>query len=200
MKQQMPKVVDHDKRRMSIVRAYLELVGERGMPEANSRALAQKMGISNSLLWRYFDDMNQLIEQAYRTITEDTNARIQRSVHGRCGVEAFNRALDEIFPISYESRIEAKIAVSFWGLTVATRSQAPVTLHEIGEWSQLLSSFLEQAIERGEIAATTPVLAIVRMALATGIQAQVEFALTLSESIAKDLRNSVHDMLSIVAV
>ncbi|MFT8649694.1 MAG: TetR/AcrR family transcriptional regulator [Bifidobacterium psychraerophilum] len=191
----MPKIVDHEARRNSIVRAFLELVGEQGMAEANSRALARKLDISNSLLWRYFDDMNQLIEQAYTTITEDTSTRIQYAVEHASGLHAFNLALDEIFPISEVSRVEAKIAVSFWGLAVSTHSQASVTLDELNEWSSQLEGFLQQAVELGEISESAPLRDLAQMAISTAIQAQVEYAMTHSENRARTLRESVDAVL-----
>lgn len=51
----MPKIVDHEERRQQIVDTFLTLVERgRGLDAASSRALAAELGISNSLLWRYF--------------------------------------------------------------------------------------------------------------------------------------------------
>ena len=147
----MPKIVDHAARRQAIVEAYLALVAEKGIGSTSSRSLAAQLGISNSLLWRYFSDMNQLLVQSYHTIIQNDDDRIMFAIAGRRGLDAIRRMVHELLPLDAVSRAEAKIVVSFWGLEVTKGARFSQTTHELKAWSSMLATLLEQAADDGEI-------------------------------------------------
>ncbi|MBW3088991.1 TetR/AcrR family transcriptional regulator [Bifidobacterium sp. 82T24] len=148
----MPKIVDHAARRQAIVEAYLDLVRKQGIGSTSSRSLAAQLGISNSLLWRYFNDMNQLLVQSYHTIIQNVDDRIMFAIAGHRGVDAIRRMVHELLPLDDVSRAEARIVVSFWGLEVTKGTRLSPSAHETEAWSSILETLLRQAAEVGEIA------------------------------------------------
>ena len=161
----MPKIVDHEQRRTAIVSTFLSLVEQRGLDGATSRALAAELGISNSLLWRYFSDMDALIERAYREVVAHTNARVAQSIDGRTGLAAAYALIDELFPVTTANC-----------------------------WRLKLVDFLTEASAAGEIPADAPVHTLANAVMGIVGNAQIEYAMSGDDHVAlaaRDLARSV---------
>ncbi|WP_051198353.1 TetR/AcrR family transcriptional regulator [Bifidobacterium sp. AGR2158] len=183
----MPKIVDHEERRQQIIDAFLTLVERgRGLDAASSRALAAQLGVSNSLLWRYFDDMDAIVERAYREVVARTNARIERGIAGRRGLDAVHALIDELMPVTSVSQAEARIVVAYWAAKVRDR-RSYVEPHNC--WRVKLVDFLEQACELGEVADDCPVQVLADAVVDIVDNAQVEFAMSEDEHTALAARD-----------
>ncbi|WP_163199862.1 MULTISPECIES: TetR/AcrR family transcriptional regulator [Bifidobacterium] len=194
----MPKIVDHTARRQAIVEAYLALVAEKGIGATSSRSLAAQLGISNSLLWRYFSDMNQLLVQSYHTIIQNVDDRIMFAIAGRRGLDAIRRMVHELLPLDHVSRAEAKVVVSFWGLEVTKGTRLSQTTHELEAWSSVLETLLDQAADGGEISSSDRLAlhdaAFTVMALTNS--AQIEYATQDDDASAERTERIIDRMLS----
>ncbi|MBP2327211.1 AcrR family transcriptional regulator [Kibdelosporangium banguiense] len=63
----MPRHVDHEQRRLEIVRATMEIVAERGTRGLSFRAVASRMGGSTTLITHYFPTQQALIDEVAAT-------------------------------------------------------------------------------------------------------------------------------------
>lgn len=142
----MPKIVDHAARRARIVDAYLDLAGRKGVASMSSRALAGELGIANSLLWRYFSDMDELLAMAYRTVIANVDDRIMFAIHGLRGADAVRAMVGELLPLSDVAKAESRVVVSFWSLEVAKGMAIADGLHETEAWTSVLARLVAEAM------------------------------------------------------
>lgn len=188
----MPKIVDHEERRQQIVDTFLTLVERgRGLDAASSRALAAELGISNSLLWRYFKDMDEIVERAYREVVAHTNARIERSIDGKHGLDAVHALIDELVPVTDASKAEACVVVAYW--TAKARDRRPyIEPHNC--WRTKLVDFLEEARGLGQVADDCPAQVIADAVIDIIDNAQVEYVMAEDDHMAlaaRDLARAV---------
>lgn len=187
----MPKIVDHEQRRTTIVSTFLSLVERHGFDGATSRALAAELGISNSLLWRYFSDMDALVERAYREVVAHTNARVAQAIDGRTGLAAAYALIDELFPVTTASKAEARVVVEYWGAKARNRNSY-VEPHNC--WRLKLVDFLTEASAAGEIPADAPVRTLADAVMGIVGNAQIEYAMSGDDHVAlaaRDLARAV---------
>jgi AcrR family transcriptional regulator len=103
-----------DERREQLFAAAVEVLAEGGFQAATADAIARRAGVSKGLLWHYFDDRDDLLEQtARRTLktllravgaTIDLTAPapqvVRQAIHGAAGLRrthgAERRAMNEI--------------------------------------------------------------------------------------------------------
>lgn len=149
----MPRVVDHDERRASIIRATWELIAERGIDETSMRDIAREAGYANAgTLSHYFINKNELMQRAYEYVYEATNNRIAVACADAVGLKAVRLMAREIAPINQITVREASIAMSFWQRAIHDENLARTSRGVIAEWRVSLSKHVEVARERGETA------------------------------------------------
>jgi AcrR family transcriptional regulator len=149
----VPRVVDHDERRASIIRATWELIAEKGIDETSMRDIARVAGYANAgTLSHYFTNKNDLLQRAYEYVYEATNERIAAACVDVVGVEAIRLMSREIAPLNRMTVREASIALSFWQRAIHDEGLARTSRAVIAEWRVDLSRHFDIARERGEIA------------------------------------------------
>lgn len=188
----MPKIVDHEQRRNEIVATYLKLVERDGINGASSRALAAELGISNSLLWRYFDDMDALVERAYSAVVAHTNSRVGKAIQDQHGLTAVYALIDELFPVTQESKAEARVVVEYWA-TKARNKNSYVEPHNC--WRLNLIDFLEEARCTGEIAEDAPTSLLADIILDIVGNSQTEYAMSGDDHIALAARDLAREVV-----
>lgn len=183
----MPKIVDHEERRQQIVDTFLTLVERgRGLDAASSRALAAELGISNSLLWRYFKDMDEIVERAYREVVAHTNARIERGIAGRHGLDAVHALIDELMPVTDASKAEACVVVAYWA---AKTRDGHSYVEPHGCWRTKLVAFLEEARGMGQVADDCPARVLADAVVDIVDNAQVEYVMAGDDRLALEARD-----------
>lgn len=172
----MPRFVDHDLRRTEAIEALLDLIVDEGISAVTSRSLAHRLGLSNGALWRYFQDKDELLASAYRTVVDRTNQRVETSLSSLDGIDAVHALMQELLPVNETTRNEARIVVNFWGSS-ATRAPGTNTAGrpELRDWEQRICALLARSIEAGELRENTPVEVLATMFVAYAVDAQVEF-------------------------
>ena len=153
----MPKKVDAAVRQAEIVDAYLRIVARSGVAAATSRAVAAEAGIAAGALWHYFGGIDDVVRAAFERVFDQTNARIARATEGRRGLDALQAMSVDILPHDAQTRQEAVVVVSFWGLlpTHAEFREHSRTVER--EWGRRVAAHLEEAIEDGWLRSSTPV-------------------------------------------
>jgi AcrR family transcriptional regulator len=187
----LPKIVDYDKRREWIIDGYLGLVQSNFPGPATSRNLAKHLGISNSLLWRYFDGMDDLLAQVYLTVVERTNRRISESISQRHGVDAVKAMLDELLPLTVESRVESQVVVAFWGRSATSPTNtASVGLTEMNVWTTLMARLVEDAVNLGQISVSENVSTadLAELLVSSATSVQIEYAIRRDSRIVRRRR------------
>jgi AcrR family transcriptional regulator len=168
----LPKIVDHDQRRVEIVEAFLSVVGRDGPSAASSRAIAAELGVGAGALWHYFDSLDAVVAAACRQVLERTDARIVAATEGRRGLGAVDATLREILPLAKQTRDEAQVVVGFWGRLAVDRQIATGQADALDMWGDRVGRHLAEAVDDGELVRDVPVdcLAEVLLSIAVGQQ------------------------------
>ncbi|MBY4128349.1 TetR/AcrR family transcriptional regulator [Rhodococcus fascians] len=147
----MPKVVDRDERRHTIVAAAWRLIAARGIDGVNMRDLAAEAGYTNGALSRYFSGKDEILRAAFELVLEETNTRIERSVRTHRGLKALRKVCVEIMPLTEETRLEARIAISLWQRALTDRDMEKANNDIVGRWSARIAAHLTEAVEDGTL-------------------------------------------------
>ncbi|ALE04863.1 TetR family transcriptional regulator (plasmid) [Arthrobacter sp. ERGS1:01] len=149
----MPRLVDHQERRRSIIETTWQLIASHGIDNASMRDIARECGYAApGVLAYYFPNKDALLLAAYELICERTNERIETGICGRRGLAALRGLCLEIIPANPLTVVEARVAVSFW-----QRAQTEEPLRAVGRdallhWRALVMGFLAEAEYDGECA------------------------------------------------
>ncbi|APX01400.1 MULTISPECIES: TetR/AcrR family transcriptional regulator [Arthrobacter] len=147
----MPRLVDHQERRRSIIETTWRLIAEQGIENASMRDIARECGYAApGVLAHYFPSKDALLLASYELICERTNERITAGTEGRRGLAALRGLCMEIIPADPLTVVEARVAVSFW-----QRAQTEDSLRAVGRdallhWRDLMLGFLAEAEHDGE--------------------------------------------------
>ena len=72
----MPKIVDHDERRRMIARAVTDIAVTNGLGDVSFRTVADRAGVSVSLVQHYFGDKANLLQTTLQIQSEAMDVRI----------------------------------------------------------------------------------------------------------------------------
>lgn len=159
----VPRVVDHDERRRQIAEALLVVAARDGHESVSSRAVAKELGVATGSLWHYFDGFDDVIRAAAAEVTRRTGERIAAATEGRRGLARLDSLMREVLPIDDRTRTEAHVVVGFWG-RIATLAPSPdAGSPTVATWQDGIREALEQAIDDGELAQTTPIRPLIEL-------------------------------------
>lgn len=141
----MPKIVDHDKRRLELVDATWRVIAERGLDAATMREIASAAGFANGALKPYFASKDGLLDFAFEHVFSQTNRRMEAATAGLEGRAALRAYCHEILPLDDNRLAEARVAIAFW--SKAVRDPAKAALHErsMDQWRIALADLLREA-------------------------------------------------------
>lgn len=71
----MPKVVDHDERRATMIEALVRVASRSGLHAVTLRSVAADAGVSLRLVQYYFESKAQLMQAALRRLSDQSNER-----------------------------------------------------------------------------------------------------------------------------
>ncbi|MET8800381.1 TetR/AcrR family transcriptional regulator [Nocardia sp. NPDC004568] len=147
----MPKLVDHVERRRAIIEAAWRLIADRGIDGITMRDLAAEAGYANGALSHYFSGKDEILCTAFEYVIESTDLRIENSVGARHGLAALRRMCLEIMPVTDETRLEARIAVSLWQRAMNDPAMAEFNNVAVAAWKSRLTRYWAEAIAAGEL-------------------------------------------------
>ncbi|MEN2743657.1 TetR/AcrR family transcriptional regulator [Sinomonas halotolerans] len=138
----MPKIVDHDQRRLELVDATWRVIAERGLDAATMRDIAAEAGFANGALKPYFASKDRLLDFAFEHVFAQTNRRMESATAGLSGRAALRAYCHEILPLDEDRLAEARVAIAFW--QKALRDPAKAALHErsMELWRASMAGFL----------------------------------------------------------
>lgn len=174
----MPKIVDHDQRRVELVNATWRIIARHGMEGATMREIATEAGFANGALKPYFPTKDDLLTFAFAHVFNQTNRRMEAKTADLAGLEALRAFCHEILPLDEERISEARIVIPFW--QKALTDPAKTRLHEesMAQWQGSLRKYLSQARKTGEISAATQDDQVAGFLMTFVLGAQITAALT----------------------
>ena len=150
----MPKIVDHNQRRLELVDATWRIIARHGIEGATMREIATEAGFANGALKPYFPTKDHLITFAFGHVFSRTNQRIANASASKVGLEALRAFCQEVLPLDEDRINEARIVIPFWQKTLTDPAKADLHETSMNQWRLALQGYLRQARDRGEV--TTP--------------------------------------------
>ena len=151
----VPKIVDHDERRLELVDATWRIIARHGLEGATMREIATEAGFANGALKPYFPTKDTLLEFAFGHVFNRTNKRIAQQTEGLSGLAALRTFCQEVLPLDEERVQEARIVIPVWQKAVNDPEKARLHQQSMDEWLSAIRQYLAEAREQGEV--STPV-------------------------------------------
>jgi AcrR family transcriptional regulator len=144
----MPKVVDHDTRRLELANAAARIVAEKGLENATVRDIAREAGFSSGILSHYFRDKDDVLAQTLRLLDERTAALFAPSHTDAATVEA---VLEEGMSLDKGRDLDARIRIHFWARALTNPELAAQQAGSFKAWIRATRALLRSRQKRGEL-------------------------------------------------
>ncbi|WP_045730733.1 TetR/AcrR family transcriptional regulator [Pseudarthrobacter chlorophenolicus] len=173
----VPKIVDHDERRLELVDATWRIIARQGMEGATMREIALEAGFANGALKPYFPTKDTLLEFAFGHVFNRTNRRIADVTGGRTGLDALQAFCLEVLPLDEERINEARIVIPFWQKAVTDPGKAEIHRQSMEEWADTIRRYLAEARNSGDVRTAVDDSLLASQLLNMLLGAQIEAAL-----------------------
>ncbi|MCX2748824.1 TetR/AcrR family transcriptional regulator [Arthrobacter sp. MI7-26] len=195
----MPKIVDHDKRRVELVEATWRIIAKRGIEGATMREIAMEAGFANGALKPYFPTKDDLLTFAFAHVFNQTNARMDTSTAGQRGLSALRSYCHEILPLDAERLNEARIAIAFWQRALTDPAKAALHDSSMEQWRESLFARLREARDLGELKEGLYDDDIVGGIMTFALGAQITATLTPEHHSPDQLRSQLETYISLIS-
>jgi TetR/AcrR family transcriptional regulator, transcriptional repressor of bet genes len=175
----MPKVVDHEERRAELREAVWRLASRDGLEAVTVRGVADEAGCSTGALVHYFDDKEELLLFAFRTVADRVMRRVVAAEEATTNPLELARAmLLEGLPLDRERQAEVRVWFAFLGLALTRPALARDQRITYRAWRDRVAERLAAAQENGLIRADvdpdTQAAALVGLVDGLAVQATFE--------------------------
>jgi AcrR family transcriptional regulator len=147
----VPKIVDHDERRLELVDATWRIIARLGIEGATMREIALEAGFANGALKPYFPTKDTLLTFAFRHVFNRTNERIREVTAGKSGIPALRAFCVEVLPLDSERVNEARIVVPFWQKAINDPEKAAIHRDSMDQWHDAIRGYLAEARTQGDV-------------------------------------------------
>ncbi|NVM95716.1 TetR family transcriptional regulator C-terminal domain-containing protein [Arthrobacter wenxiniae] len=194
----MPKIVDHDQRRIELVDATWRIIARHGIEGATMREIALEAGFANGALKPYFPTKDDLITFAFGHVFNRTNQRIAGRSAGKAGLEALRAFCQEVLPLDEDRINEARIVIPFWQKALTDPAKAELHETSMNQWRAALQGHLREARDRGEVTAAVGEEDIVNQLMSMLLGAQIVAAMSPGEHLPAQLDAALDAYLTLL--
>lgn len=195
----MPKIVDHDERRLELVDATWRIIARLGIEGATMREIALEAGFANGALKPYFPTKDTLLTFAFGHVFNRTNQRIREVTEGKAGIPALKAFCIEVLPLDSERVNEARIVVPFWQKAINDPGKAAIHRESMEQWHASILGYLAEAREHGTVSAAVDDSAVAGHLLNMLLGAQIAAALAPEGQADPGLAAQLDAFLSLLA-
>lgn len=194
----MPKIVDHDRRRIELVEATWRIIARLGMERATMREIAEEAGFANGALKPYFPTKNELVQATFEYVFARTNERVRAAADGLEGIAALRAFCREVLPLDATRIDEARIVLPFWHAAIHDPARAGLNDRSMAVWRGWMTGWLEAARRAGEVRADVAIPALVEALLTYLLGAQVTATLDPEHAAPAQLQRQLEAYLSLM--
>lgn len=148
----MPRLVDHEQRRIEIVEAAWRIIARGGFAAATMRQIAAEAGFANGGLKHYFAGKDELLAAAFQHTFFRINERAAHTIGDRIGLEAIRLLCIEMLPLDEERQVESRVSVAFWDRAASSTQLMKIHADSYAIWRNWMEQELEKARNKGQIA------------------------------------------------
>jgi AcrR family transcriptional regulator len=147
----MPKVVDHQERRLAFAEAAFRVIAKRGLARVTVREIAREAGFTTGALVHYFKSKDQVLIQASEYSGIVVRARMEQHEATRKGVAALKHVIYEALPMTPEMRGTWNVWLGFWDRATHNADVRAITELRYKEWQNRIAVLIKGAQEEGEV-------------------------------------------------
>lgn len=147
----MPRLVNHDQRRIEIVEAAWRIIARGGFAAATMREIAAEAGFANGGLKHYFAGKDDLLAAAFQHTFFRINERAAHTIGDQSGLEAIRLLCVEMLPLDEERRVESRVTVAFWDRAASSTQLMKIHADSYAIWRNWMEQELEKARNKGEL-------------------------------------------------
>ncbi|SKA90539.1 transcriptional regulator, TetR family [Thiothrix eikelboomii] len=141
----MPKIVNHDERRMDVVRAIVKVLGKSGLEGATVRNIAREGGFSSGVIAHYFANKDDMVRFAFEFVADRVFHRIDNRLKQATGVDRVRVILEEHIPIRKQDE-EIAVSLAFWEMALHDREFRVLFQDKYRRWRDYLRLELRQLL------------------------------------------------------
>lgn len=173
----MPKIVDHDQRRIELARAAVKVIDRLGIEDATLREIAREAGYSTGIIGHYFESREDVLVAALGYVMDNTTKRMAELATMHRGLKATHELSGELLPLDKQRTRENRVWLLYGAEAIYEKRLRKVYVMYDDQVRNLLRTTLEQAITDGELSkAVDPELEANRLlALSDGVSLQALF-------------------------
>ena len=149
----MPKLVNHDQRRIEIVEAAWRIIARGGFAAATMREIAAEAGFANGGLKHYFSNKDDLLAAAFQHTFFRINERAAHTIGDSTGLEAIRLLCLEMLPLDQQRTVESRVAVAFWDRAGSNAQLMKIHADSYAIWRHWMEQELLKARHAGQISA-----------------------------------------------
>ena len=195
----MPKIVDHDERRLELVGATWRIIARLGIESATMREIATEAGFANGALKPYFPTKDTLLTFAFSHVFNRTNERIAEVTAGKSGIGALRAFCMEVLPLDEERVSEARIVIPFWQKAINDPEKAAIHRESMEQWQAAIVRHLAEARKTGDVSAAAEDRVIAAHLLNMLLGAQIAAALAAEGQGDLRLTDQLESFLNLLA-
>ena len=151
----MPKKIDHEERKVTILSTALEVFAKEGYHDSNLSLIAEAAGISRPTVYQYFHNKDEIYYYAVKLITGKLFAKYSAIAWGNDGgdeIDRMNLILSDIIDTAVENE---QALMNLMDVMVSAKREgvdfADVIHHRTAKLSILFKRLLRQAIDNSHI-------------------------------------------------
>jgi AcrR family transcriptional regulator len=194
----VPKIVDHDERRLELVDATWRIIARLGIEGATMREIALEAGFANGALKPYFPTKDTLLTFAFSHVFNRTNQRIAEVTAGLSGLDALRAFCIEVLPLDEERINEARIVIPFWQKAINDPEKARIHRESMQEWLEAIQRYLAEARDNGDVTAAVDDSLLAGQLLNMLLGAQIAAALLPDAHTGRGLGGQLEGFLALL--
>ncbi|MFD6159581.1 TetR/AcrR family transcriptional regulator [Nocardia sp. NPDC060256] len=152
----MPKIVDHQARRVELAEAVWRVITRDGVDGISIRSVAAEAGWSSGALRHYFATRAELLAFACEQVIARVTVRIVALPRAESLRDMVRAILHETLPLDEHRITEARIAFAFVVLGLADPHLAEVQREHFGQLHDLCRHLIEDLAEQGQLSQRIP--------------------------------------------
>ncbi|TDD03338.1 TetR family transcriptional regulator [Saccharopolyspora terrae] len=158
----MPKIVDHESRRIEVAEAVWTVVQRDGINAASVRAVAAECGWTYGMIAHYFKNRDDLLLFAYRLALTRELERAPTAKEQPDPVERLVGLLVRALPIDKDASLDLRIWLGFMGRVADDPSLAKAVLGEHSHYHSAVLDHVHECFEAARVSTPLPAETLTR--------------------------------------
>lgn len=186
----MPKIVDHDERRLVLADAVLALIAREGISAVTTRAVAEESGWSTGVLNHYFRSRHELLLAALRR-AGDLQGRLYREIldeEGTGPIEKLRNITASILPLDERRLAMTRVFLFFYAEGAAEETARGEIAAFLARWRGVVHEAVVDAQRDGTVSADldADAVTLALVALTDGLALQAILDPVVMEAISTE--------------